>query len=87
MTDRHCKCVRKESLNKIHAAKKNNKDSNQLELSQLLQGVMRDKISLLPVEQHFLKLKTLPSSSNLSPRKESKTRQADIEFYRSQKHV
>ena len=53
----------------------------------MLQGVMRDKISSLPVEQHFLKLKTLPSSSNFSPRKESKTRQADIEFYRSQKHV
>ena len=35
----------------------------------------------------IFKVKNPPSSSNLSPRKESKTRQADIEFYRSQKHV
>ena len=29
-------------------------DSNELEVSQMLQGLMRDK---MPVEQHFLKLK------------------------------
>ena len=49
----------------------------------MLQGIMRDKITLLPVE-HF----NSHQIKNLSP-KESET-QADIEFYgspRSQKNV
>ena len=40
----HCKYLRKESLKNIHAA---------LEVRQMLQGVMRDNICFLPVEQHF----------------------------------
>ena len=41
---------------------------------------MRDKISLLPVEQHF-------NSHQIQTYHQRKVRQADIEFYRSQKHV